>query len=419
MRRKCVFHHSLVLGITILLLLPFGLDAQVIAVKAKKIYTATHGIIENGIILIQDGKILEAGAGLEIPWNAEVADYSQKFIVPGLVEAHAVRGYDDANETNPLTPFVSVMDNIDTNHDAFRTALRDGVTTLHIMPGNDTILGGKGAVVKSVGLVVEDMLLVPDSGMKISVVGTSAQTRMGVMAQLRRYFNETREYMEEQKKSAQKEEKMVSTPGSFRSPERVKYDSIVDLLSGQYKAFIYCQSPSDVIRAHDLSEKFGVQSVYLLGPECYKAADLIAEKKLDVILDPELSYFERDPLTDEVKKIEVAKVFHEKEVEFALQSDPNKIHARNLFYLAMTAISSGMSAEDALRAITIIPARMLGADNLVGSIDKGKLANFSVLDGEPFQLTTKVEFVYIEGKKVYDRYKDEELKKLLGEEIIK
>jgi hypothetical protein len=240
-----------------------------------------------------------------------------------------------------------------------------------------------------------------------------------VMAQLRRYFNETKEYMEEQEKEAKKEEKTVSTPGSFRSPERIKYDSIVDLFRGRYKAFIYCQSPSDVMRAHDLSERFGFQSVYLLGPECYKAADMIAEKGLDVILDPELVYFERDPRTDEVKKIDVAKVFHEKGVEFSLQSDPDKIHTRSLFYLAMTAISCGMSPEEALKAITLIPARMLAIESLIGSLDKGKLANFSVLEGEPFRLATKVEFVYIEGNKVYDRNNDEELKKLLGEEIIK
>jgi imidazolonepropionase-like amidohydrolase len=274
-------------------------------------------------------------------------------------------------------------------------------------------------VVKSVGLVVEDMLRVPDSGMKISVAGTSAQTRMGVMAQLRRYFNETREYMEEQEKASRKEEKAVSTPGSFRSPERVKYESIMDLLQGRYKAFIYCQSPSDVVRSHDLSEKFGFRAVYLLGPESHKAADFIAEKKLDIILDPELVFFERDSLSEEVKKIEVAKVFHEKGAEFSLQSDPDKIHARSLFYLAMTAIGQGLSAEQALKAVTIIPARMLGVDNLVGSIDKGKLADFLVLDRDPFQLSTKVEFVYLEGKKVYDRDKDEELRKLLGEEIIR
>ena len=132
----------------------------------------------------QDGKIQEVRTGYEIPWTVDVVDYSKKIIVPGMVEAHVARGYDVANETNALTPFVTVLDNIDTSHDTFTSAVKGGVTALHIMPGNNTILGGKGALVKSVGLVVEDMLLIPESGMKISVVGTPAQTRMGVLAQL-------------------------------------------------------------------------------------------------------------------------------------------------------------------------------------------------------------------------------------------
>ena len=419
MRRRFGYRKVLTFCLMVLLVYPLASHAQTIAVKAKKIYTASSGVIENGIILIQDGKIQEVSAGSEIPWNVEVVDYSQKVIVPGMVEAHVARGYDVANETNPLTPFVTVLDNIDTSHDAFLSALKDGVATLHIMPGNNTILGGKGALVKSTGLVVEDMLLVPESGLKISVAGTPAQTRMGVLAQLRRYFNETKEYMEKRKKGTQEEEKMVSTPGSFRSPERVKYDSVVDLLEGRYQAFVYCQGPSDVIRAYNLSEIYGYASVYLLGPECYKAADFIAEKKLNVILDPELVYFERDPITEEVKKIDVVGIFHKKGIDFALLSDPNKVHTRSLSYQAMKAMGSGLSPEDALKAVTIIPARILGVDHLVGSIDKGKLASFSVLDDDPLKLSTKVEFVYIDGKLVYERTKDEELKKLMEEKIIK
>lgn len=419
MRKRFGFHKLWTFCLMVLLFFPLVCQAQAIAVKAKKIYTVSGGVIENGVILIQDGKIQEVSTGLEIPWNVEVVDYSQKVIVPGMVEAHVARGYDVANETNPLTPFVTVLDNIDTSHDAFTSALKDGVTTLHIMPGNNTILGGKGAVVKTVGLVVEDMLLIPESGMKVSVVGTPAQTRMGVMAQLRRYFNETKEYMEKQKEEGQKKEKMVSTPGSFRSPERVKYDSVVDLLEGRYKAYVYCQGPSDVVRAYNLSEKYGYSSVYLLGPECYKAADFIAEKELDIILDPELVYYEHDPFTEEVKKIDIVRVFHQKGIEFALLSEPNRVHTRSLSYQAMRALSSGLSLDEVLKAVTIIPARMLGADGLVGSIDKGKLASFAVLDDDPFKLSTKVEFVYIDGKLVYERAKDEELKKLLEEKIIK
>ena len=419
MRRRFGLLRLLVCYLAVLLFVPLVCQAQAIAIKAKKIYTVSGGVIEDGVLLIQDGKIQEVSAGAEIPWNVEVVDYSQKVIVPGMVEAHVARGYDVANETNPLTPFVTVLDNIDTSHDTFTSALKDGVTTLHIMPGNNTILGGKGAVVKAVGLVVEDMLLIPDSGMKISVVGTPAQTRMGVLAQLRRYFNETKEYMEKQKKEASAEERMVSTPGSFRSPERVKYESVVDLLEGRYKAFVYCQGPSDVIRAYNLSSQFGFQSVYLVGPECYKAADFIAEKKLNIVLDPEMVYFERDPLTEEVEKIDVARVFHEKGIPFAILSNPDKVHTRSLSYQAMRALRSGLSPEEVLKAVTIIPARMLGADNLVGSIDKGKLACFSVLNDDPFKLSTNVEYVYVEGKLVYERAKDEELQKLLEEKIIK
>jgi len=401
------------------LVFPLPLLSQVRAIKAKKIYTISHGVIENGVILIKDGKIEDLGAGIPIPWNAEVVDYSQKIIMPGLIEAHAARGYDLANESNPLTPFVTVLDNLDPSHDSIQMALRNGVTTMNIMPGNVTIFGGKGALIKTAGLVVGDMLLLPNSGMKISVAGTPMQTRMGVMAQLRRYFNETKEYLEKKEKAAPAEgkDKMVSTPGSFRSPESVKYEAVADLLKGRYRAFVYCPTASDVVHAQELGERNNYQSVFLLGPESYKAVDFISQKKLKIILDPELEYFERDPVSEEFKKISVAKAFFDKGIEFALQSDPEKIQARSLLYQAMKAVGSGVSPEVALKSITLIPAQVLDIETIVGSLDKGKIANLIVLDDEPLTLSGKIEYVLIEGKVVYDRTKDEELKDLTNPKI--
>jgi len=95
------------------------------------------------------------------------------------------------------------------------------------------------------------------------------------------------------------------------------------------------------------------------------------------------------------------------------------IHTRSLFYQGMRAMSCGLSPEDALKAVTLIPAQILEIDNLAGSIDKGKLANFAVLDNDLFNLSTHVEFLYIEGKRVYDREKDEELKNLMSEKITR
>ena len=420
MKRFFYPSHILKYVLVLLLLAPLPLISQVKAIKARKIYSGTQGVIEKGVILIEHGKIVDIGEEAKIPWNAEVIDYGQKVIIPGLVEAHAMRGYDKANEDNPLTPFVSVLDNYDTSHDAITEALRSGVTTINIMPGNATILGGRGAIFKTFGLVVEDALLVPDSGMKISVAGTPMQSRMGVMAQLRRYFNETKDYMEKKEKeqTAPKKDEMVSTPMSFRSPESVKYEAVADLLRGRYGAFFNCPSPSDVVQAQKFSEAYAFKAVYVLGPECYKSADFIAEKKLKVILDPELIYFEKGPVSEELKKVEVAKVFYDKDIEFALLSDPDKVHTRSLIYQAMKAVSCGVPADAALKFVTIVPAQILEVDRQVGSLEKGKLANFVVLDKEPLDLAAKVEFVYIEGKAVYDREKDEDLKELTNEKII-
>jgi hypothetical protein len=225
------------------------------------------------------------------------------------------------------------------------------------------------------------------------------------------------EKKEKEGKEAKKEE-MVSTPMSFRSPESVKYEAVADLLKGRFPAFFYCPSPSDIVQAQKFSEAYGLRSVYILGPEGYKAADFVAEKKLKVLLDPEIIYFEKDPLTENFKKIEVAKAFYDRGIEFALLSDPDRVQSRSLLYQAMKAISCGIPADAALRSITIVPAQILGMDGLAGSLEKGKLANFVVLDKEPFDFLGKVEFVFIEGKPVYDREKDAELKALLDEKII-
>ncbi len=419
MKRSFRLPYFMIFVLALAVLSPLPLVSQTKAIKAKKIYTVTQGVIEKGILLIENGKISELGPEGKIPWNAEVIDYSQKIIVPGLVEAHAARGYDIPNETNPLTPFVTVMDSLDLSHDAIKSALRSGVTTMNVMPGNATILGGRGVVIKTFGLIIGDAVLVPDSGMKISVAGTAAQSRIGVMAQLRRYFDETKVYLEkkEKKTGADEKEEMVSTPMSFRSPEYVKYESVGDLLQGRYAAFIYCPTPSDVVQAQKLTEVYGLKAVYVLGPEAYKAADFAALKKLKVILDPDLIYFEKDPVTDEPRKVDVAKAFQAKGVDFALQSDPDKVQTRTLLYQAMKLISCGISPEIALKSISLVPAQILGLDGQVGSLEKGKLANFVVLDKEPFDLSGKVEFVFIEGKLAYDRTKDEDLKDLADDKI--
>lgn len=390
-----------------------SLGAQITAIRAGKAYPAGAPPIEPCVILIEDGRITAVGRDVAVPAGATVLDYRRNVVIPGLVEAHACRGYDLANEANALTPFVSVLDALDPSHDAFELALRDGVTTLNVLPGNETILGGTGAVVKPVGLVVKDMVVLPVSGMKISVSGTSAFSRMGAMAQLRRYLAETRQYLSAPADAG----RMVATPGAFRSPQSVKYEAVADLLRGRSRAFIYCETAGDVLRAHGLSEEYGLDAVFVLGPDCVKAAEAVASGKWNVVLDPEIVRFEQDPATGKMSRIDVAGAFHDRGAAFALQSDPRRVDARSLFYQGMRAMSQGLTREEALDAVTLRPARILGMDKTIGSLEPGKAADLVVLDGEPFELRTRDEFVLIGGRVAYDRTKDLKLQALMDDRI--
>jgi imidazolonepropionase-like amidohydrolase len=154
-----------------------------------------------------------------------------------------------------------------------------------------------------------------------------------------------------------------------------------------------------------------------LGPEGYKAADYIAQNKLDIVLDPEIVHFEKDPVTGTLKKVDAAKVFQAKGVDFALQSDPDNVSARDLLYQGLRLRASGIPDEVILKTLTITPARFLGLEGQAGSLEKGKLANFVVLDKEPLDPSGRVAFVFIEGKLAYDQAKDDDLKDLVDDKI--
>ena len=157
-----------------------------VAVKAKRIVTGTGETIENGVILIEDGRIAAVGADLEAPWDAVV--HEADTVYPGLVEAHNSRGLDTANENVPVTPFISVLDAVDPSSFFFEDSRRDGVTTMLVIQGNNTVVGGTGMIVRPAGLTVEDMTVRPVAGMKISVSPKSGFTRMTQMAELRKAF---------------------------------------------------------------------------------------------------------------------------------------------------------------------------------------------------------------------------------------
>lgn len=381
-----------------------------VAIHAGKIIPITGTDIQNGTILVEDGTITAVGKDIETPWDAFVMQAEDKVVMPGFVLAHTSDGLDRRNENVPEVPFLSTFDSIDPLSSFFEDSLRDGVVAILVLPGNNTLLGGTGTVVSPHGRTVEDMLVRRYTGLKISLEPTGNTNRMGHAQRFRRYMDELKEYLEERDRRKEDAEKEKKPFGDEIDPRK---QPMVDLLEGRLTAFIYCGVAADVPKAIEIVEHHKLKAVLVLNPDCYKAASLIAQKKLPVVLDPELIVWKTNEEQNEEERKVVPIIFHKAAVKFAFQTDTSRYGRRYLWYQAATAVKYGMSRAEALKSITLYPAQFVGIDDRFGSIETGKEANLIFLTGDPLDAQTWVDTVMLAGEVVYEKDKDDRLKKLL------
>lgn len=391
---------------TLLLLLLTAQDVD--AVTGARIITGTGEEIENGTILIREGRIEAVGAGLEIPSNARVLDATGLVVVPGWIEPHATRGIDRANERVPSVPFVSVYDSINPVAPVFEDSRRQGTTTMFVSPGDGGMIAGKGVIVRPVGLTVEEMTVVRDALMKLSLQTGGGQSKMSHLAAMRKEFDDVKDYLE-----AEKAKKPLPSPAK-RAELDAKKQPIADLMAGTLPGIVSCPEPSDVVRAHELATQYGIKATYVVGPEAWRALDYIKKHSLTVVLDATLVYWDTDPDTREQVRRVVPKAFHDAGVPFALQTGNGTGNSEMWFQVA-TCVKYGVPRDVAIRAATLHGARAIGQEARLGSIEKGKDANLQILTGDPLDVMTWVSKVVIEGRLVYDREQDAKLKRLLGE----
>jgi imidazolonepropionase-like amidohydrolase len=332
--------------------------------------------------------------------------------MPGLIEPHSSRGLDRPNESFPNVPFVSVHDSIDPLNSYFEDALRDGVTSILITPGNSTQIGGQALIVKPVGETVEEMAVKDRVAIKMSLRPVGGRSRMAHIADLRKVFIDLQEELKEAKKAEAEKKEEEREKKAPREQVGEKKKALVDLMEKRIPAICYCETASDVMRAIDLSKEFGFRMIPVLGRDGHKAGELLAKAKLPAILDPTLVHWERDEETGEEKAYPTPTILRDHGVPIALQSTSSTLGTRFLWYQAARAVRHGLSREEALRAITLSPAEIIGIGDRVGSLEAGKDANLLILSGDPLDVRTWVDVVMIEGKVVYERSKDETLQKL-------
>jgi len=408
-----------------------------VAIQGGRIIPIVGKVIAKGTIVIKDGKIVAIGKDVKAPVNAKVIDATGKVVMPGFVDIHNSSALTQSNETNKNVPYVSVMDGIDPNRTYFDEARRNGVTSVAVVPGNATMFGGQAAVVKTAGAFVEQMVLKRTAGMKISLRPAGRGSRMSHYANIRRELETARAMLRRRvpsrskkssgKKSAKKSVKKSSkkqTGGKKKSTGRrritrsssPKVLALLKLVRREMPAFIYCETAMDVVQATRLTTQFRLKTILVLGNDTYRAAELIAKSRLPVILSPTLVFWKTNNRTGIDQNIVLPQVFRRYKIPVTFQvSSPSRtsLGSSYLWFQAATAVKYGMPVDEALRAITLQPAKILGVSSLVGSLQVKKDGDLVILSGDPLKLDTWVEKTIINGKVVYDRSKDRKIKQLL------
>lgn len=402
-----------------------------IALTGARVIPVAGPDLEGATILIEHGRITAVGADAKIPFDAMEIDCTGKVIMPGLIEPQSWRGLDVPNETLPVAPFLDVADAMDPSRLYFEDALRDGITTIHVIQADSTVIGGLSRAVRPIGLTPDEMAVAAGLALKMSISPRGGYDRMQQMATFRETFRELDEYTEtiaEQKyeESLSKENKKVDVgPAEARQRGRklltdADYDdqhrNLMRLKRGDLIAWINVGSAMDVAPAVQLATEHGFfeKTVLALGSDTFKAIGELKKAGRPVILPEDLFHRERDSVTGEIRETFIPAKIHEAGLMFALQPNPNSSMAeRYLTYQAALCVRHGIPRQTALEAITLNAAKMMGLGDRLGSIEAGKVANLTIYNGDPLDFNSWVEQVYIDGILAYDRSDDPRLEELL------
>ncbi len=421
-------------------------DAK-LAIKAARVIPGPGSApIEKGVIVIEGGRIVAVGGpDTQIPWDAPVLDASKWTAFPGFVEAHTNRGMDRANEAIDVAPFLTVRDSVDPVSFYFEDSLRWGVTTINVQHGPDCVVGAQGMIVKPVGITLEEMLVKPNYGLKISASAKRGYTPATQAQVLRRTFSSLRRDLETlvaEKKAGDdrarrealfqgrdltgenaKGRAMVGSAWKVEGLDLVprgeideKIEPLLALVEGKQAAYFHCGRANDVHLALEVARDNGflARTVLVLSGDAWKAAEWIAEAGTPAVWNGSVVYREHDPITGEELRTFVPGELAKHKIRFALSS--TNTTTESLWYQAALCVGYGLPREQALAAVTTTAADLLGLGDRVGSLEPGKDGNVLLFSGDPLSSQAWVQKVVIEGKEVYDRATDIRNKHLLAGE---
>ncbi|MEJ8756436.1 amidohydrolase family protein [Pontibacter sp. H259] len=371
-----------------------------IAVKGETVYTMAGTPIKNGVVLIKDGKIEAVGANLQVPQNYKV--YSAKVITPGFVDAHTSVGLagiynvpadqQQLEKTAPIQPELRAIDAYNPNEELIGWVRKHGVTTINTGHAPGAIASGQLMALKTSDggfntLLDTTTMVAFTLGSSVGENYNSPKTPAKGIAMLRSELQAAQVYSK----------KMGNVDASKRPDRNLKLETLAGVLSGKYKALITANKAQDIMGALRLAKEFNLNIVLDGAAEAYLLVDEIKAAGIPVIVHPTMSraYGENKNIS-----FETAAILAKAGIPVAIQSgfEAYVPRARVLLFESSVAVANGMQPEQALAAITTTPSKIIGQDKRVGSLEKGKDADIVLFDGDPFEYTSHVCTVIVDGK---------------------
>jgi imidazolonepropionase-like amidohydrolase len=375
---------------------PAAAQDRAIAFTGARILTMAGEAVEDGTLVIKDGKILAVGANVAIPADAERRDAKDRVIMPGIGQGAGADG------SGPIQPDVRAMDSIDPMSSTIAKARAGGVTTANIMPGSGHLMSGqtfymklrKGRTIEDIAFQMKDGAAL--GGMKMAN-GTNPMGGSG--------FPGTRA------KSAALVREVLTEAKAYCAGDRKKRDigkeALCEVLSGERLVHFHSHRADDIMTVLRLKQEFGFNVLLQHGTETWKIADELAKAGVpvsNITLDAPGGKLETMDL-----RMDNAGILERAGVLVSIHSDDAIVDSRMMLREAALAVRGGMSRDGALKAITINGARQMKLDARVGSLEPGKDADFLVLDGDPLSAYSHVLETWVEGDKLFDRSKPEDL----------
>ena len=428
--------------VTATLLLVCGVASaqqKTIVLKGGKLLTITHGVIDNGVLVMENGKITAVGPAnsVNVPAGAQVVDVSGMTVYPGLIDSETGLGLteisaeqstnDQIERSDEIMPHMHVYDAFHAESELIPVARMNGITNAIVAPDSGDTLPGQDSFIQLDGKSSPDMLLVRDIAMPLNFTGEQRRnqsfesakfpfTRMGMAAQLRQAFLDAQSYAQtladyEKKKAEYDSAKAAPAKTATNKktddkdkkqppsqPKRdLKLEALLPYLQGKKTIVLAAETPSDLETAVGLAREFNLKFVLNHISRSQPVLDYVASLKVPVIVGPIYEDPQPQERFDTVYSLpgELAK----RGVKIAFASfDAHNV--RNLPYQAGFATAFGLPYDEALKALTLNPAEIWGVADKLGSLDVGKTANVVVANGDPLDVKTDVKQVYIDGNQV-------------------